>query len=418
MSLPLSPPPSRSSSLHSLHRLRNIKTPLAPSPPASGTPPSPPSSTSSYSTEYLQLQPLKIDASSSFLISASNCETPSELQSFFSPCSSDDSDSEAEEEEDNGEQVQKHQERGYYRRLWATEAPTPAPAQPAPIPSISTALNLPKPPISLFTSSNSAPVPRKPEDNLLATLLNHDSSRLTTETRSWELHAELSYAIAPTSEVLVKFQTLHENLAALQLSRLEALSGIYSAGIDSLSPPPASTSSTILDTSSSSFSREVQFARRERDRLKVQTQKAHLRRRSVSELMALHAELETAEKKAEALEAEERRRGLEEMLNRRVEEEIGEVERFAKGLLEIAEFMRSSTAFYPKPSESNPESNTVAPETTITPPQEPERKAGRPPQSDKRRLMSPPPLLRRGTFGTPVSGVCIVDGVDVELEMF
>ena len=348
----------------------------------------------------------------SFLDDAS--ANASSVRSFFSPCSSDEESSDGEEDQEPRNPRPGKTKVGKYRRMWAKQPPkTPFPfglrpasteesaapengeAQSPPLhrrPSLasptfgntsahnttapSTAAGTPAlrpcetepwsatsvppfaptPPVwqSGFcvstpqTPAGPAPIPNARSDGA-ASLLAHDAELLAAQTRLFQ--TRVSYPITPSEHLSILQALLAENEKAY----LNALHGMYSSTLSTLLKPNA--------------------IKEKRDRLIVQTQKAHLRRAGASEVASLHRQLSAAEEEMSQFE-----QGI---LAQRLESELGALEKRAKGELEVIMRLRRNIGGEESSSEDDDESE---PETEYHVPSE------QPLASPKPELTPLPPL--------------------------
>ncbi|RPA94256.1 hypothetical protein L873DRAFT_1793047 [Choiromyces venosus 120613-1] len=289
MSLPLSPPPSRSASQTSFHKYKYTTATYTTSSATTSISSSPltPSSMTSPVSPGVQRLRLSIPTVPSpqpttFLTSPTPISTAcSALRSFFSPCSSDEED-ESDDDEEIGTPSTQARPKGHFQRLWALRDPpsTPPSCPPPPPPRRPSALGSPtfgwKPqqteddgaPDSWYTpptirgSVRSAPVVLLAENRLSPTWQPSPPSSPTT----------VNGAIAegpPTDPFL---SSLHSILT----SQLQSLTPL-------LTSPPL----------------ELAAARLTRDKLLVKTQKAYFRRAPVS---GLQVELQAAEERVRQIE--------------------------------------------------------------------------------------------------------------------
>lgn len=289
MSLPLSPPPSRSASQASFHKYENTATTYTANSTTtsiSSSPLTPSSMTSPVSPGARQSRPPistpPSPRASTFLTSPTPVSTA--LQSFFSPCSSDEEDDDdSDDDEEIGTPSAEEKPKGHFQRLWASRDPpsTPPSCPPPPVPQRPSALGSPTfgwkqqktddnsevpnswhTPPSIRESIRSAPAVLPAENRLSPT---------------WQSSTPPSPTIAaggavegpPTDPFL---SSLHSILT----SQLQSLTPLLT------SPPP-----------------ELAAARLTRDKLLVKTQKAYFRRASVS---ALQTELQAAEERVRQIE--------------------------------------------------------------------------------------------------------------------
>jgi len=176
---------------------------------------------------------------------------------------------------------------GFYESAPATPATTPAPAHASP-------------PATAAETDTDA----------LYALLAHDAELLAAQTRLLQTHRAYPAHLAP----------LHEALAENEKSFLMALQEMYAATLSHLVQTP------ILPTD----------LHTQRDRLRVQAQKAHMRRAGPAEIASLHAKLRLAE---EEIAAQDRAR-VDGMLQRRMEAELAAVEKRARAELRAVEQLR------------------------------------------------------------------------------
>jgi len=285
MSLPLSPPPSRSASQASFHKYENTTTAYttdSATTSISSSPLTPSSMTSPVSPgarrPKLLIPTLPSPQESTFLTSPTPVSTA--LQSFFSPCSSDEEngdDDDSDDEEEIGTPSAQEKPKGHFQRLWASRDPpsTPPSCPPPPVPRRPSALGSPtfgwKP---QKTEDGGDQVPSIRESIRSAPAVLPAENRLPP---TWQPSASPSPTIAargtvegpPTDPFL---SSLHSILT----SQLQSLTPLLT------SPPP-----------------ELAAARLTRDKLLVKTQKAYFRRASVS---ALQTELQAAEERVRKIE--------------------------------------------------------------------------------------------------------------------
>jgi len=292
MSLPLSPPPSRSASQTSFHKYENTTTTTAyttnsATTSISSSPLTPSSMTSPVSPgarrPRLSIPTLPSPQESTFLTSPTPVSTA--LQSFFSPCSSDeeDNDDDSDDDEEIGTPSAQEKPKGHFQRLWASRDPpsTPPSCPPPPVPRRPSALGSPTfgwkaqkaedddeapnpghAPPSIRESIRSAPAVLPAENRLPPTWQPSAPSSPTIAARG-------TFEGPPTDPFL---SSLHSILA----SQLQSLTPLLT------SPPP-----------------ELAAARLTRDKLLVKTQKAYFRRASVS---VLQTELQAAEERVRQIE--------------------------------------------------------------------------------------------------------------------
>jgi hypothetical protein len=148
-------------------------------------------------------------------------------------------------------------------------------------------------------------------------LLSHDAELLAAQTRLFQTRSSFP------AEPLPELATLHNLLAENEKTFLTSLQSLYSATLSLLAQP-------------NSDSGALAAAKQDRARLVVLTQKAHLRRASPSEIMALHEKLRAVEDEVFDLE----HRGVEQMLEQRLNEELDALEKRARGELRVVEMLR------------------------------------------------------------------------------
>ncbi|KAI5783309.1 hypothetical protein FPQ18DRAFT_357698 [Pyronema domesticum] len=379
MSLPLSPPPSRSSSLASITRSTSQSS-LKMSEDLSPTATSPTTSFASARMTKLSIAPPQSGAKPHVraipppllavktpITGISFLEDPSAgssaVRSFFSPCSSDEESSEEEEEDSRGPKSGTRR-RGKYQRMWEKQPPkTPfpialrttqkpvvqepeqitqparrpslasptfgniAPARPTPPPTFtepepwsaaSVASSVPpfapSPPAWKNSFCNSPQSPQSPagpapinsRSDMVNSLLSYDAEILAAQTRLFQTRA----AFPPVdTEDIATFQMM---IAENEKTYLNSLHAMYSNTLQHLLQPNP--------------------AKQKRDRLMVQTQKAHLKRAPAAEVAKLHQQLAAAE--------EEISRSEEKIILSRLEAELSSLENRARGEIEAISRMR------------------------------------------------------------------------------
>ncbi|PWW76312.1 hypothetical protein C7212DRAFT_364123 [Tuber magnatum] len=295
MSLPLSPPPSRSASQASFHKCEHTAatyTANSATTSISSSPLTPSSMTSPVSPGTRRpRQSIPTSPSpqtSAFLTSPTPISTAcTALRSFFSPCSSDgddDDDDSDDDDEEIGTPSAQVKPKGHFQRLWASRDPpsTPPSCPPPPVPRRPSALGSPtfgwKPqkteddeapdswctPPTIRGSIQSAPAVLPAEDRVLPTGQHSTPPSPTIATGGTTCTEG-----PPTDPFL---SSLHSVLA----SQLQSLTPL----LTSLHP-------------------ELAAARLARDKLLVKTQKAYFRRASVS---GLRVELRAAEERVRRIE--------------------------------------------------------------------------------------------------------------------
>ncbi|KAG0126616.1 hypothetical protein HOY82DRAFT_569574 [Tuber indicum] len=293
MSLPLSPPPSRSASQASFHKNEHAITTYATSSATTSISSSPltPSSMTSPVSPGTRRPTLSIPTSpqtATFLTSATpNSTACSDLRSFFSPCSSDEDDDDDDDSDDNDEEIgtpsAQVKPKGHFQRLWASRDPpsTPPSCPPPPVPRRPSALGSPTfgwrsqgteddgVPDSWYTrpsireSIRSAPAVLPVENRLSPT---------------WQPPTPPSPAIVTggTAEAPLPTDPFLSSLHSILASQLQSLTPLLT-----------------------SPHQELAAARLARDKLLVKTQKAYFRRASVS---GLRVELQAAEERVRQIE--------------------------------------------------------------------------------------------------------------------
>ncbi|PUU80722.1 hypothetical protein B9Z19DRAFT_1191677 [Tuber borchii] len=268
MSLPLSPPPSRSASQASFHKYENTATTYTANSATtsiSSSPLTPSSMTSPVSPGARQSRPpiptLPSPRASTFLTSPTPVSTA--LQSFFSPCSSDEEDDDdSDDDEEIGTPSAQEKPKGHFQRLPSALGSPTFGWKKQKANDNSEVPNSWHTPPSIRESIRSAPAVLPAENRLSPT---------------WQSSTPPSPTIAaggaverpPTDPFL---SSLHSILT----SQLQSLTPLLT------SPPP-----------------ELAAAKLTRDKLLVKTQKAYFRRASVS---ALQTELQAAEERVRQIE--------------------------------------------------------------------------------------------------------------------
>ncbi|KAF8538474.1 hypothetical protein BDD12DRAFT_152212 [Trichophaea hybrida] len=291
MSLPLSPPPSRSSSQASITR-----------------------SNSESSCKPEEISPVSSAGSFASARMTKLSSTPSQAPQPHVKEVEDEDEGEAQ-----GPRLQRRPSLAsptFGNTAASTAAGTPAlrPSETEPWSATSTVPPFaPTPPAWQSTFSVSvpqtptapAPIPNARSD-AVNSLLSYDAELLAVQTRLFQTRSIFPLSV---SEDLSTLQTL---LAENEKSFLSSLQTMYSITLSHLLQPNT--------------------AKEQRDRLMVQTQKAHLRRVGPAEVAALHRQLAAAEEEMSRLE-----QGI---LERRLERELEALEKRAKGELKIVERLR------------------------------------------------------------------------------
>lgn len=357
MALPLSPPPSRSSSQHSRYKAPINSTIFKSQPGALGNPRSSCgkvpdvadlSKRPSLSVQSQTLPPISFlqDPSAQSGDSTDPC-------SFFSPCSSDGEEDDAPRVAGKAIGGEKGR-RGHFQQLWETmdlTAYRPEPAKPEPLQQIddgqktirqkdarrpslgSSTFGCHPSKENLHVARTAAPRTRKDStpkkgpparrNTDMSALLAHDSEILAAQSRIYQ--SRLAFKATEGTERLGELQ---QRLAENERPFLNELSRLYSSTLQMVIQPAVTESP------------EVASARRVRDRLMVQTQKAHLKKVPSGSIRTMHEKLAAAEEHVRELEAEARKGPTQAALDRRIMAELEAVERRARGEIGIIESIR------------------------------------------------------------------------------